>query len=820
MQLWQLLCIGALAWCGPSVLAARLHDSQGALLSRGKEQSSSRPLCASKEYACCGTIKQSLDCLAEKLVVTSSQARAFVQSQKEIIEEYYVFSSIARDPVSAAPEGPPPFNLSIYDGKVDMIGQLDKLMEEFKETSEKKVPFVPVLGRSNDIMVLSRDQHLRPFTVDTKKSALGGFFIYLANRNGTSFPTLPPGVGFRMLGDSSDPKMTITSQVFQGKVVNSINGSPPMKWIEELVDADVVPTWGTFFKSSPNSDTGMGYKGRGNRVANLLINAGKSLGSALAFYGIQCGDLSRLDKGPIKVRFTDGTATEWDWYVIGMPEAGLKMEPVPAMAALDEALEKFGLKSNHPSTNVATSSAMLETSSRVLGQDEPKPKEEHLTVGCPNNEYCVLKLDTFDTSEVSADEYISKFNSLAKLAREKGIDRLIFDVVANGGGVIPLGFLATKSLFREADDSYICDNFSSKLGPLAQFMVDQKWYGKPIGDQLNSMTDPEKTNQLANELAGNNCTDLQSKLWDKVESIYFALDKLYRALGPAKIEALFNDPNTRNAVAYVASLKPNMTQACLAGDIEMPLPPPEDAARVKTVAGMLRLMQNVFKQITLQLAFGVEFANLTALDVAGQTLNYTTPAHAGMCYSDSFGPEVAQRLEPSPFKNVLAVSDGMCGSTCGFFGLSSLFYSLSNQQAPHFRFVVYGGLGTAPSQQKLTPTVYHGANVVAAPVDQNAKMWGFFAAFAMLSYMSPVEVPRLNELPTRIPSFLEFSDWPAYSFRGGFSEMLGKGSLPTEYYLPLDSHYLSKWYYDTSMNGAGLSALYADAATFFPQKSG
>jgi len=95
---------------------------------------------------------------------------------------------------------------------------------------------------------------------------------------------------------------------------------------------------------------------------------------------------------------------------------------------------------------------------------------------------------------------------------------------------------------------------------------------------------------------------------------------------------------------------------------------------------------------------------------------------------------------------------------------------------------------------------------------------GFYANTAIFTWASNLTLPRLDELADLIPKFQVYSKFPQYTFRMGFSNALGKESLPTEYYLPLDSHYLPKWYYDIGMGGTGLAELYSDAATFFSSK--
>ena len=48
----------------------------------------------------------------------------------------------------------------------------------------------------------------------------------------------------------------------------------------------------------------------------------------------------------------------------------------------------------------------------------------------------------------------------------------------------------------------------------------------------------------------------------------------------------------------------------------------------------------------------------------------------------------------NPFKQILALGNGLCGSSCDTFSRSTWFYSKNNPQAPSFRYVTTGGTGS------------------------------------------------------------------------------------------------------------------------------
>ena len=57
----------------------------------------------------------------------------------------------------------------------------------------------------------------------------------------------------------------------------------------------------------------------------------------------------------------------------------------------------------------------------------------------------------------------------------------------------------------------------------------------------------------------------------------------------------------------------------------------------------------------------------------------------------------------SPFKQIIAVGDGFCGSTCAQFSTMAWTYSKLHPNKPTFKFATYGGTGKSAD---LTPTRY------------------------------------------------------------------------------------------------------------------
>ncbi|KAG1677823.1 hypothetical protein FOA52_008587 [Chlamydomonas sp. UWO 241] len=86
----------------------------------------------------------------------------------------------------------------------------------------------------------------------------------------------------------------------------------------------------------------------------------------------------------------------------------------------------------------------------------------------------------------------------------------------------------------------------------------------------------------------------------------------------------------------------------------------------------------------------------------------------------------------SPFKSVLAISDGMCGSTCSTWGITSWLHSKTTPGADSFKWLTYGGTG---KRDNIQPTSFAGGFLPGSTSGkpEMPKLWAYWAFFSLVS---------------------------------------------------------------------------------------
>ncbi|KAG1671708.1 hypothetical protein FOA52_007500 [Chlamydomonas sp. UWO 241] len=156
-------------------------------------------------------------------------------------------------------------------------------------------------------------------------------------------------------------------------------------------------------------------------------------------------------------------------------------------------------------------------------------------------------------------------------------------------------------------------------------------------------------------------------------------------------------------------------------------------------------------------------------------------------------------LYASPFKSILAISNGVCSSTCATWGITAWLYSKTTPGAPALKRLSYGGTG---HKQNLQPLQMAGG-ILADPDlgrPETPKLWAYWALFSLLGEwlgdgeLADAAVGLLNKLPA-FPALGNDLDMPGYPSGALFSHVLGgaAGSAPAEYLQWPTDHYLRKW---------------------------
>ncbi|CAJ1332311.1 unnamed protein product [Effrenium voratum] len=157
----------------------------------------------------------------------------------------------------------------------------------------------------------------------------------------------------------------------------------------------------------------------------------------------------------------------------------------------------------------------------------------------------------------------------------------------------------------------------------------------------------------------------------------------------------------------------------------------------------------------------------------------------------------------NPFKDILFLSDGLCGSSCDTAARTA--YMLSQQLAveegtPKVRFAAFGGLGgtAAEARRTLSATSFPGGNVMSSamgllynPVFSVAALGYLAALWAGLESMQ-TQLANFQRLVPQYPYYWE--KLPKYPQSEMYQKALGQHSLPAEYYFFPTDFVLPDWY--------------------------
>jgi hypothetical protein len=158
-------------WCC-FVLALCVWRSSGAW-TRSALRLAARDALAEKgqAYVCDGPLETALPCLEKAVLLPARNASLMLGSLSAWVDNYYVFSSIARDPAGVAQSTPSEFGLAVFDGKVDLVGGLRALSAKYAERAgDEPVSMLRVVAAANDLFLQSRDHHLRPYGNEVRGS--------------------------------------------------------------------------------------------------------------------------------------------------------------------------------------------------------------------------------------------------------------------------------------------------------------------------------------------------------------------------------------------------------------------------------------------------------------------------------------------------------------------------------------------------------------------------------------------------------------------------------------------------------------------------
>ncbi|KAG1671304.1 hypothetical protein FOA52_010876 [Chlamydomonas sp. UWO 241] len=264
-----------------------------------------------------------------------------------------------------------------------------------------------------------------------------------------------------------------------------------------------------------------------------------------------------------------------------------------------------------------------------------------------------------------------------------------------------------------------------------------------------------------------------------------------------------------------------------------------DVDALATILGLLKEGLVGFQPLNHQHPSGAIFAEANPFKPpiertrGGVASLYSQPFHqaetstGGKFNISSVNPLLSKAGLPSPyvspFKSILAISNGMCGSTCSTWGLTSWLHSKTTPDANSFKWPTYGGTGHEANMQ---PMSYMGGFLddSASGEPETPKLWAYWLLFSLLGeWLGDAELAgAAAELKNKIPDFPALGNdatLPHYPQGKIFSYVLGgaAGSAPAEYLQWPNDHYLQRWYLSVDdVSARDIWTLYADAEAFLP----
>merc|ERR1712048_415374 len=155
----------------------------------------------------------------------------------------------------------------------------------------------------------------------------------------------------------------------------------------------------------------------------------------------------------------------------------------------------------------------------------------------------------------------------------------------------------------------------------------------------------------------------------------------------------------------------------------------------------------------------------------------------------------------NPFRKVLILTDGMCGSSCDTSTRTAHMLAKLNPEAITVKYITYGGLGgdAATAKNTLSATSFQGGNVENTALQT---VWGPLM-HTTLNGLLVMEWSGFPNLTMAIRHFFlglpELPYWgseqlPGFSQSQIYQRALGDDSLPMEYYFEPTDIYLPDWY--------------------------
>lgn len=782
-------------------------------------------------------LQPGLDCI-NQVKVAYAAAILHVTSLADVFQEFYVYVDIAKDPL-ASPQSIP-FNFSVFPEKIDLVGGLRELARSWHKN--QSLGLVDVVLPVNELFNRLRDAHVWSTGIGRDGSpgaefgnVLQQFKVALRDTHTNDLVwtlEVSPSAKGKPTGTVSYSTYSIGANATNATVheVRSIDGKPFLSWLT------------TTFATNPAFP--LPYKSVGSRINRLL----DAFASGASFSLSRLGNISSVANKTYKVKFTDGSISEWKW-VLATWNANITSElpqvvkvintPGPPYQALVKAYEQYMKLSNPMPTPTSSRRRQLLDSNvhSICCNSNGDPVGEYWV---QPGEYAVWKLESFD---FYPEVYVEAWRHLVNMSKEGGVTNLLLDVTSNGGGIVQTAWYGDKALYPGIAPNKV----DSILGPAAQYLIAN---GLDIYEQNQStMSFVSNSTWVDMHIAAlnNNRTAIQNLVKESFDILQFMSTVFNESSRNQFLQGCgFDLLDCRVVWNYMDQATTEIREDVLA------IASNGSALTVPMFKDIVKILLESLRLVT---PFGpAGYDPLQAL-VTSDGLPGLTPmapvyhVRGGIngTYTPTWEPTNDARyqsflalrakefginasgLDPKnvlwdagvpgfeapihPFKKIIAVGNGMCGSSCDQFTRTAWLYSLTHPEAATFRFVTFGGTG---KKEDISPTEFGAGNVINNDyVTQGLAYFALSSILALWTGQDKLEA-LLVQSWEKMPLY-PFGNTltPTYSQTEIYQHELGPNSLPWEYYLVPTDYYIKKWYTNTFLSGSGLPQLYSDAAKFF-----
>lgn len=447
-------------------------------------------------------------------------------------------------------------------------------------------------------------------------------------------------------------------------------------------------------------------------------------------------------------------------------------------------------------------------------------------VDAEGKKYAVYKLPTYDLGVDQLKLVINFWNEFTAEAERLGVTRMMFDVFGNGGGLTLMAQLTIKMFFPTLSYGELCgaSEYDKRAGPAfdayksidtaaaSAFVADTAAMDRRNNELQNNATELARVDRLFEQLAA--AFDLYDATVKNKDS-KAAAEKIY------KVAQAYLDSNPKT---------PELLQAALN---KLLVPEKEDAWLNPFNAG------GVDPQKISQGPINVWSQPMVNRKRGGIVGKYTARYLATACNSLFTDRKDDVAEISNPFKNIVILTDGHCGSSCDT--ATSTAYALAKYSSAgratgvKIDFATFGGLGgtAANAKKTLSATSFPGGSVEDGvgsddiyPAYIHALLQTGGAVLAgqekssfgsqILQFLTKLGLPQFYATNTSNPRFTAEEIYEGY---------IGVLPLPSEYYFRPTDFYLPTFYAGvsggdpTSWTETELARAYADASQIFSKQT-